>query len=212
MTADSRPGASKTVLVSMGMTVLIGVGLYQWALRDPVRVLVGSQGRHDAPPHRPQPAACLDCHVPFLGTPTSRCLAPGCHASLVTGTPPKTGPAMPVRFHSVLRDLSCQSCHGEHQRGISLVPFRHQIIPTPQEQACFRCHSGARRPKHARTDAIACGTCHSTDNWAGTKMSHEKVTNAPCALCHRPPDIAGHPANDGCIECHETNRWAQEEK
>jgi hypothetical protein len=55
-------------------------GLLWAASHQPERVVIGLGGRHDGQSERL--AGCLDCHVPFFGTPGSRCLSPGCHVDI----------------------------------------------------------------------------------------------------------------------------------
>src|SRR5207249_3355172 len=98
-----------------GIAAVISLSVLVWAQASPETVLIGLEGRHDHDAAKSERlAACLDCHVPFVGTPGSRCLGPGCHGELATGTPPKDGKAMPIRFHAALRDQPCGLCHVEH--------------------------------------------------------------------------------------------------
>lgn len=155
------------------------------------------------------PAAdCLDCHVPFRGTPPTRCLAPGCHGSLATGTPPRDGPAMPVRFHAALRGHDCGSCHAEHERPPPRDGrFSHRAIPEAIRVRCQACHSGEGIDHHARTDAVACDLCHGTENWTRADMVHTRVDDRACDLCHRAPDDPRHVSVEGnCENCHDAPR------
>src|SRR5437867_12813845 len=96
------------------LAIIVTVVIMLWGNASPESVLIGLDGRHDGVAGGDRLAACLDCHVPFVGTPGSRCLGPGCHGELATGTPPRDGPAMPIRFHAVLRDRPCSLSHQEH--------------------------------------------------------------------------------------------------
>lgn len=173
----------------------------------PARALLAEPGHH-----RPSRAACLDCHVPFVGTPSTRCLGPGCHSSLATGTPPRDGPALPVRFHVVLRKLPCGRCHTEHARAALPRDPHDGLEAELLSSACGRCHLGRDVVDHARTDDVSCGTCHGLEAWQGARAQHELVAELPCEICHRPPDQA-HPSGAGCHACHAAERaWTQPEK
>ena len=194
-----------TALLALGLTA----GMLWWAYSTPEAVLIGRPGRHDAVRDGARLADCLDCHVPFVGTPGSRCLGPGCHGELATGTPPRVGPAMPVRFHVVLRDYECRRCHTEHQapRAAPEV-FAHEVIPAASRTRCADCHLPGR-DAHARTDAVPCDLCHGLEQWRGAKMSHERVQEQPCDLCHAAPATKAHATVAGaCDDCHGTGDWA----
>src|SRR5262245_21032951 len=121
--------------------LLITAIMLLWGEASPETVLIGLEGRHDAPSGGERLATCLDCHVPFVGTPGSRCLGPGCHGDLATGTPPREGAAMPIRFHAVLREEPCGSCHQEHvteRVETSTRTFAHSIIPASMRERCAR--------------------------------------------------------------------------
>lgn len=199
---SDRPLLFATVSVFLG--ALAAAGLLAWASGDPVTVIVGQSGRHD----QAHGATCLDCHVPFEGSPSSRCLAPGCHGDLATGTPPRDGPAMPLRFHVALRGQACSQCHTEHARDV-LRAFEHRRIPQAVRAGCRACHLGERVKAHARTDAVSCEVCHTLDNWSEAQMSHKKVSAQPCDLCHRRPETEEHASVAGtCTDCHVSSSWA----
>lgn len=190
---------------------LVCVLLTAWALKSPEMVLVGKVGKHDAPAGQDlRLAGCLDCHVPFIGTPGSRCSSPSCHGALATGTPPRSGPAMPIRFHSVLANLECSRCHVEHgadsmQR---TAEFSHRIIPDTHRSQCSRCHSAAQRSSHSQTDAIECGLCHKIDQWPTQNIDHRRVWAQACDVCHATPNTDAHASVAGtCSSCHETTSW-----
>ncbi|MCK6551016.1 hypothetical protein L6R52_34585 [Myxococcota bacterium] len=196
-----------TSVLALGITA----GVMWWGRESPERVLIGLEGRHDGPAGGERLAACLDCHVPFVGTPGSRCLGPGCHGELATGTPPRDGPAMPIRFHAVLRDQPCALCHEEHVElgaRTSTRTFGHALIPEAPRALCARCHSGAALPSHAATDAVACSLCHGTERWSDVTIDHAKVATQACDLCHHAPEDTAHASIAGnCQECHTSDRW-----
>lgn len=208
--AEERPYLLAFASVVAAMAVLAGVGL--WALARPEQVIVGRAGRHDGVVAGERHAACLDCHVPFVGTPASRCLGPSCHGELATGSPPKAGPAMPVRFHVALRDEPCERCHKEHDDRIATRTasraFSHEIIPLARKDECRRCHIGTAIGSHSRTDAVACQTCHGQKSWTGDPIDHAKVAATHCDVCHLAPKIEAHAAIAGtCSTCHEVATW-----
>jgi len=190
-------------LLAIGLGILCTGALLSWAAHDPATVIVGQTGRHD----QIGDATCLDCHVPFEGTPSSRCLGPGCHGDLATGTPPRTGPAMPMRFHVALRGHACGQCHSEHVEDV-IVAFDHARIPDKVQARCRTCHLGDNIPNHARTDAVSCNVCHNLKSWTGSPMTHERVAQQACDLCHRRPETDSHASVAGtCTECHTASDW-----
>ncbi len=193
------------------VAVVITIIMLLWGGASPEAVLIGREGVHDGQDGE-RLAACLDCHVPFVGTPGSRCLGPGCHGDLATGTPPRDGPAMPVRFHTVLRDRPCGMCHEEHVAlgaGTSSRAFSHSLIPEDAVTECHRCHSGGGVPGHATADAVQCSRCHEHTRWNGIAIDHSRVSNAACDLCHAAPETETHASVAGtCQECHESNNWS----
>src|SRR5687768_16647539 len=190
MNPGEHKPADKPIVFAIATAMLalvITAAMLVWAQASPERVLIGLDGRHDGPSDGDRLAACLDCHVPFVGTPGSRCLGPDCHGELATGTPPKTGPAMPVRFHAVLRDQPCGKCHVEHgseEMVTAKREFTHALIPEESQAWCTRCHSASGLESHARTDAVSCDLCHGTQRWEGVAIDHARIAEKPCDLCH----------------------------
>lgn len=215
MTPTSTERRERPLLFTLaaGLFALgLSAGMLWWAYSTPESVLIGRPGRHDAVSDRSRLADCLDCHVPFVGTPGSRCLGPGCHGALATGTPPRDGPAMPVRFHVVLREYDCRRCHIEHAPAKPPAPFAHAIIPADSRGRCSDCHL-AGRAAHARTDAVSCDLCHGLERWRGASMVHERVRNQPCDLCHAAPTTPAHASVAGaCDNCHGSGDWASVSK
>lgn len=209
--AESPERPYLLALASALAAAAVGAGVLVWGSASPEVVLVGRAGRHDAPAAGAERhAACLDCHVPFVGTPASRCLGPGCHGELATGSPPKSGPAMPVRFHVALRDEACELCHAEHDGPVRTASrsFGHALIPEARRDECRRCHSGAQVVAHSRTDAVGCGTCHDLDRWRGARLEHTRLAEVHCDSCHVAPDSAAHSGLAGtCSTCHSTQAW-----
>lgn len=217
MKSAERQRRPSTLLVGLVSTILglaTAVAALLWARGSPETVLLGRAGRHDAVTDGARLADCLDCHVPFVGTPSTRCLAPGCHGELATGTPPRDGPAMPVRFHAVLRDRACSTCHLEHGGEAAgavtePAPFRHEIIPPAPRARCGRCHAAGGQASHPRTDAVSCDLCHGLERWSGASMVHARVEAHACDLCHGPPKSEPHGSVAGrCGDCHETTSWS----
>lgn len=198
-------------IASVVFALVVACVVLLWAQESPERVLIGLSGRHDGKDGGERLAACLDCHVPFVGTPGSRCLGPGCHGELATGAPPKGGPAMPIRFHVVLREAPCGTCHDEHVEGdaeTSRRSFTHAIIPRPEHDRCVSCHSGAGVRSHPKTDAVNCRSCHETQSWRDTRIDHAVVLHQPCDLCHVAPPTDPHASIAGtCAECHVAGGW-----
>ena len=191
-----------------GATVLTSA-VVLWANVSPERVVIGVDGRHDAPPDRERLADCLDCHVPFVGTPASRCLSPGCHGALATGSPPREGNAMPVRFHAALRGVACGHCHLEDgDAPAERRVFHHDVIPEGKRHLCSRCHSGAKLEHHNATDAVLCRACHETTAWTGKAVDHRNVWQHACDVCHAAPASPAHASVAGtCSACHRTDEW-----
>jgi hypothetical protein len=213
MTAAEHKRAEKPVAFAIATTLLAAVitaSMLVWAQASPENVVIGLAGRHDGM-NDERLAGCLDCHVPFVGTPGSRCLGPDCHGDLATGTPPKAGRAMPVRFHAVLREEPCTGCHVEHgtkQTVTATRTFTHELIPSEPRKVCVRCHSAGGIDAHARTDAVACDVCHGTRAWKGVRAEHERVATIACDGCHAAPSDKTHASFAGnCTECHDTRSW-----
>jgi len=204
-----RPYAFAILCVLIAFVV--SGALIAWGWNSPEMVLVGKQGKHDPAIGQTQRlAGCLDCHVPFIGTPGSRCLSPSCHGALATGTPPRDGPAMPVRFHAALANIECNHCHVEHgeARRAKSSAFNHSIIPESGRTQCSRCHSGARQSSHSQTDAIECSLCHDIDQWPTENIDHRRVWTHACDVCHVAPTTQAHASVAGtCSTCHETTSW-----
>ncbi len=196
-------------LASVVCAAAVGAGVFAWGSSHPEAVVVGRAGLHDGVVGAERHAECLDCHVPFVGTPASRCLGPSCHGELATGSPPKTGPAMPVRFHVALRDEPCELCHAEHDDRPDVPPraFSHDLIPVARQGECRRCHGAASQPAHSRTDAIGCGGCHGFQGWTGRAIDHGKVGELHCDSCHQAPATEIHAGLVSCSTCHDLTSW-----
>jgi hypothetical protein len=209
--AESPERPYLLALASAVTAVAVGAGVFVWGSARPEQVLVGRAGRHDAPTADVERhAACLDCHVPFVGTPASRCLGPGCHGELATGSPPKTGPAMPVRFHVALRDEPCELCHAEHDGPVRTASrtFSHTLIPEARRDECRRCHGAGQVAAHSRTDAVGCSTCHGLTRWRDAHLDHSRLSEVHCDSCHDAPETAAHSGLAGtCSTCHGTEVW-----
>ncbi len=209
--ADAGPRERPILFALLTVAGALALTLFflWWAGQDPEAVVIGLPGRHDAPTDGADRLAdCLDCHVPFVGTPGSRCLGPGCHGDLATGTPPKEGPAMPIRFHVSLRKYACTNCHVEHTTLRRDRVFTHDLIPKSSRGTCTRCHSGEGVPSHARTDAIGCDLCHQLTHFNQTVMVHSRVVNQACDVCHAVPKTPEHASIAGtCSDCHTTENW-----
>lgn len=212
VTAETRERPYALAVLSLGLGALLTAGLLWWASSSPEAVVIGLGGRHDQGKGGTRLASCLDCHVPFVGTPGTRCLSPGCHGELATGSPPREGAAMPIRFHVALRDERCGSCHVEHARRAVLetpLSFSHPMIPERARGECRLCHSGAVAADHSTTDAIDCKRCHDTEGWSGGGIDHARVASEHCDVCHQPPDDPRHENLAGtCSTCHEVGAWA----
>lgn len=144
--------------LSVGATLFLGLG---YLLLRPGPALLTEPG-----PHGSERAACLDCHVPFSGTPSTRCLGPGCHGDLATGTPPRDGPVLPVRFHVVLRGEDCRGCHAEHRSSDpSTAKDPHRGVPPGVLNGrCGGCHLDLGPEAHDPAD-LRCGQCHGLETW-----------------------------------------------
>lgn len=198
-------------LISLGGGTLATIAVLAFALAKPESVVIGLDGRHDRIEGGERLASCLDCHVPFVGTPASRCSSPGCHGELATGSPPREGKAMPIRYHVAIRDERCGLCHVEHADREELekpVGFSHQKIPEKVRDECRRCHSAINVRAHSGTDQIDCRRCHETTSWTGTVMNHALVEGEHCDVCHVAPEGEAHANLAGtCSTCHEREAW-----
>jgi hypothetical protein len=100
--------------------------------------------------------ACANCHAPFAGVPSEKCLA--CHGEELThadDSHPKSKFTDPRNAELLTRldATRCVTCHREH------VPGRTRPIGvTLPDDFCVTCHEdvGADRPSH---DGLAFSTC-----------------------------------------------------
>ncbi|MBI2375816.1 MAG: hypothetical protein HYV07_17620 [Deltaproteobacteria bacterium] len=204
--------------VSVLCALAMGSLALAWAQKSPEAVVIGLPGHHDVLTSSGQRlASCLDCHVPFVGTPPSRCLSPACHAPLATGTPPREGRAMPIRFHVAVRSEPCARCHLEHARNARAQhskEFSHGILPDGIKPDCARCHSSTNLKDHASGRVVQCGVCHGTDRFNSVVMEHKKVSELHCDFCHVAPLSRSHETGIAgtCFPCHTTQTWAVEPK
>ena len=215
MTNDNKKVASERpyafAVLAIFVAALVCGGLVSWAVSSPEVVVIGASGQHDGPPDGDRLAGCLDCHVPFLGSPGSRCLTPSCHGNLATGIPPRTGSAMPVRFHVALNSLECSNCHNEHgERSPKAAKgqFSHSIIPSGHKEQCSHCHSGSSFSGHSSTDSVACSKCHTLESWKVAAVDHQAIWEHACDVCHVIPKETEHITVAGtCSSCHTTVNW-----
>jgi hypothetical protein len=177
--------------------------------------------------------ACTACHTngQFNGTPAN-CFA--CHAS--------------EDAHNGQFGTACESCH--MTSGWQNVNFDHNTTGFPltgqhNNTACTACHTNGQfsgTPAncfacHASNDAhngqfgTDCGSCHSTNSWAGATFNHNNTsfpltgrhnglgctschsngifsgTPASCYACHAADDNHGGRFGTDCAACHSTNGW-----
>ncbi len=208
---SQRPG-----LIFLCFSLLLGLGAGATLLlfkEYPRASLIGVPSRHDPALGKSDARAfCLDCHVPFVGSPSSRCLGPGCHSDLATGTPPQTGPALPVRFHQAIRNYECSLCHEEH-RPERLREFSHALIPSEVRGQCQRCHLAQDQQDHDRTNQMDCALCHRTDDWKITRVDHRVFKETACDVCHLRPESEAHAKVAGsCNVCHNAQIWTPKAK
>ncbi|MEE2901083.1 MAG: hypothetical protein VYC39_02080 [Myxococcota bacterium] len=198
-------------VLALFTALLMCGGFVAWAISSPELVVIGAAGQHDGPLNGERLAGCLDCHVPFLGSPGSRCLTPSCHGNLATGIPPRTGSAMPVRFHVALNRLECSNCHNEHGKQppkVAQDQFSHDIIPNETRAQCAQCHSGARHSDHSSTDSVPCSKCHGLESWDVASVNHQAIWEHACDVCHVTPEGKEHVTVAGtCSSCHSTSTW-----
>ncbi len=157
MTGASPPAASpgRGLAAGLAAAAFAAATGAAFAVSNPKAALLANPGGHGS-------AGCLDCHVPFSGAPSSRCLGPGCHGELATGTPPLDGPALPIRHHVVIRKLSCGTCHTLHGPDRASRAAPHSGLPADRfDAACARCHIAP--PGHA---AGPCQDCHGPVRWS----------------------------------------------
>lgn len=169
--------------------------------------------------HREAPSACVDCHrkvEPHDGKLGRDCA--NCH---------EAGGWQRLRFdHAKTKfaltgkhaDTDCTACH-----------FGNRYAGTPVQ--CAACH--APDDVHAGARGSACGECHQTSGWTGTRYDHLQATGyalvgahaaldcktchttasladplpRDCAGCHRTDDPHATRLGNGCGQCHGSTAW-----
>jgi hypothetical protein len=169
--------------------------------------------------YREASSACVDCHrkdEPHEGKLGRECA--NCHED--TGWERVRFDHAKTKFALTGKhiDTGCTACH-----------FGNRYAGTPVP--CASCH--APDDVHAGARGTACGDCHQTSGWAGTKYDHLRATGfalagahgqLDCKACHKttnlkdplPRDCTGCHRSDephatrlgeACDKCHGSNAW-----
>ncbi len=191
----------------LALALLIAYGGLAWWQRESVL----SPG-HLVEGHADIHEACFQCHAPFRGVETTRCVA--CHRleeiglTTVSGTPLLAGDR--VSFHQSLKVGSCVSCHTDHAGPDSdgtLEGFEHGLLVASAVEVCTDCHERQRPGDPIHTSVKSgCTPCHQTEGWKPATFDHEpwfrfdRHHPEDCGTCHT---TAGDLAAYTCYGCHE---------
>ena len=175
--------------------VVVLMCLFPHTMLSPGELLQGHQSLNND---------CFACHAPFGGLPDRKCAS--CHV------PAEIEKDMTVHFHQKLANISCVSCHADHQ-GISSIAedFKHDVLPGNLRQDCQMCHQRPEDDLHHRVSAN-CTACHGTEDWKGAVFSHNQLAAADlnaCISCHDKPSDRLHASRTmNCSKCHSTDHWS----
>jgi len=176
----SLPPPSSAYSVLLAVTLLIVIGLGWASAYDPETLWAPG----DLSAAHAGQTACTQCHTPFHGATTAKCLA--CHSDAAfTAQPASTTRS----FHqAAVRAMTvCLTCHTEH-RGASaqitdgiLNPHGELIFRATGTTSCTDCHAGGNKkgPKYGLLDNAAVRALV-----ARGKGAHGPGRFADCFRCH----------------------------
>ncbi len=128
--------------------------------------------------------ACTQCHAPFQGVDSARCLL--CHTTI------EEQQAQQIGLHGRLATPDCTLCHIEHQGSeVNLVAQALDQF-TPAEHGQLFLLDGA----HLELD---CAACHQEERYLGTPRT--------CAGCHAEPELHAGLLGTDCVRCHTSVDW-----
>ncbi|AVM72939.1 cytochrome c3 family protein [Magnetospirillum gryphiswaldense] len=164
--------------------------------------------------HRDLETDCFACHMPFIGTPASECIA--CHkveqiGRFTTKGVAKTGNVTKAAFHQKLKQDACIACHGDHEGRVkyrrAAGRFSHAMLQAAVLQQCGSCHTAPTDTLHRQVGSD-CAACHSQERWKPATFDHaryftlDRDHNVKCATCHTGQDYKQYT----CYGCHEHSR------
>lgn len=163
---------------------------------------------HATPGHRTIAGDCFACHLPFRGTPATRCTS--CHAFDRAASVKANGKIQPGNaLHALHREFSridCANCHVGHltHGAKNATPcFDHTMMRTETRRACSTCHRPPQDSLHPSLGS-QCAECHATGTWTPATFDHRKFFSiepphdAACSTCHRSTDFKRY----SCMNCH----------
>jgi predicted CXXCH cytochrome family protein len=196
---------SRFGVLALALLLLWG-GLSYWqrdSMLSPGHLLEGHTEIH---------GSCFQCHSPFRGVETGRCVA--CHPLEEIGFRTVSGVALPgserASFHQALREGACAACHTDHagpDAEGTLRQFEHGLLLVSVVEVCTGCHEKQRPGDTLHTGVKAgCGPCHQTSAWTPASFDHEPYFRFDrhhpddCGTCHTTEgDLAAYT----CYGCHE---------
>ena len=156
---------------------------------------------------------CLDCHQPFWGIDSKKCIT--CHTLSDIGkdTTETDTAKHKILFHQNLADAACASCHTEH-KGIQparMVNFSHEVLTAEQINHCNGCHVQPGDKIHLQV-APRCSSCHTIKGWkVSVAFNHDMlqgVDKTNCIACHGVPADGFHTTGmASCLSCHTKLQW-----
>ncbi len=161
---------------------------------------------------------CTNCHRPFGGIETSRCIS--CHMLDEIGQKDSVDKNLVavsevISFHDKLKNIECTECHTDHNgdNGQNLIKrFEHELLQVDVKTNCSICHIKPTDKLHDQL-SLSCNGCHNTTGWKfESPFNHDMITGmnkSNCTICHqRPPDTYHQTLKDNCDKCHNTNKWS----
>jgi hypothetical protein len=160
---------------------------------------------------------CFDCHAPWGGAASERCVA--CHALPYIGLRTSKGvalerPRVKSSFHQELMAQDCMACHSDHQESQlaqgGRKQFSHSLLRVAARERCATCHAAPKDDLHHNL-SVGCGQCHKPERWKPATFEHallEKSVLDRCEGCHKSPTDALHrQIKDSCARCHSSAHW-----
>ena len=126
------------------------------------------------------------------------------------------------------REMSCLSCHSEHQMtssdkhllmraGLKQTELKQTELKLTSDELCLSCHKEERKALMQRSThlfrtehrdvKLGCVSCHNPHGGEGRNMLLASSNTALCYTCHaekRGPFLWEHaPARENCLTCHQ---------
>ncbi|CAG7857525.1 hypothetical protein MCAMS1_02386 [biofilm metagenome] len=139
--------------------------------------------------------ACSDCHKPFQGATSSKCI--NCHNEKYFAVQSKP-PATQYHQQSIRERTACRNCHTEHRGELAQITIGALI--NPHGEFVFRA-----------TGTKSCSTCH---DFSGIYGISPRLLDNPIVRHLMEEGEGAHKAGSmaHCLTCHAGGRMDAEEK